>query len=257
MNIEQLRDYTKWLEKSPGVILAEISHCGGWKSIFDSNLFPNGLPRWAHRVRNFFNQEPNSLALIEGSIHIYHNIVNWDTSRGLKDNMALSGDVYYDEFYKKWLQMSSGGAVYHFSHGLNPTEAALIYGKGGQSSTPVFKLISPDGSGGSCETIINNPPMMTFILGFFTASRQSTIGDGEYIPVTSRIKTISDYYRGSYNYAETSVAGFEFHEKFDIKPHELKPKDYINPPDRFSNIFFRKFPEFALNETTPLADQKW
>lgn len=271
MTLDEIRKYKNWVGKSPGDILEAVKGVGGWKNVFDAKSFPDGLPRWAHRVRNFFNREPTVLELkVEGS-HAYFNLYKWDKNRGAAENMALSGDVYKDEFLTTWFQMSPGGTIYHFKHPKNQKVEAILQGALGQINTPVFKLVSPDGSGGSIETIVDNPFVNSLVstvvgtVGSFggggvikqmTKMRSSTIGEGGKINITSRI--IKNYdYQGSYNYAETVDAGFSAHEKFDIDPHKIDEKGYLNPSDRHSSLFSRKFPEYPNNDKKqpPLAEQ--
>ena len=57
MDVITLRDYGYWRSKSAEEILAAVKNVpGGW-----AGVFPDGVPLWAHRVRNFFNHEPISL----------------------------------------------------------------------------------------------------------------------------------------------------------------------------------------------------
>jgi hypothetical protein len=61
MNLEQLRDYNNWVGKSPKEVLDAVRKVeGGWVTVF-----PDKLPLWAHRVRNFFNREPKSLLRLD------------------------------------------------------------------------------------------------------------------------------------------------------------------------------------------------
>ena len=65
---------------------------------------------------------------------------------------ALTGDTYDDERGLVWYQMSTAGAVYHYPGAVTwykKLDAAQKF----QSFMPVFKLISPDETGGS------NPPV--------------------------------------------------------------------------------------------------
>lgn len=256
---EDLGKYEYWLGRSPGNVLLEVISVGGWKEVFNSNSFPEGLPRWAHRVRNYFNYEPTTLQLTKEVTRIEtpsYLIVNWDTNKNFKTNMGLSGDAYVDALQHYWLQMSAGATVYHFKHKKSITEMAVIATAGGQRTVPVFKLICSDKTGGSWETIIKNPFKASNIFGVTTVPlRSSTVGEGEPINVMNLIED-DPAYQGSYNYSETSVAGFEAHERFDIKPHEHDEKGYINPKEgRHSSLFSRKFPEIATGEKTPLAEQ--
>lgn len=252
---EDLGKYEYWLGRSPGQILEEVKSTGGWTLIFSGEF-----PRWAHRVRNYFNREPTKLD--------YHkfDITNSDIYRAMtgqvgldyKKDLALSGHIYKDESNNIWLQMSPGSTVYHFNHGMTMETMAGLLAMRGQSGTPVFKLISPDGSNGSRETIINNPftkaDTWTQILtgSAVPSSGEDTVKKGSLL---NRIQT-DLLYQGSYNYGETSVVGSDAHKKFDVTPHEKDPKGYLPVnPDRFSSLHSRKFPDRVDGEKTPLAEQ--
>lgn len=283
MDIVRLRDYRNWIGKTPGEILEYVKKIKGkkenekgWKLIFTKEAFPDtptGLPRWAHRVRNYFNREPTILELKAEGSHAYFNLYKYDPKRGgFQENMALSGDVYMDELLTPWFQMDPGGAIYHFKHPKNPKAEAALQGALGQINTPVFKLISPDDSGGSIETIVDNPIVTsvtsTVVGGIgslvgggvfgkqISKLRSSTIGKGEKVNITSRIIKVYDF-QGSYNYAETIDAGYDSHVNFDVTPHVKDEKGYLNPDERHSSLFSdsRKFKEYAPKENTPLAEQ--
>lgn len=273
---EYLGQYTYWQKKSPGRILVEVKSVGGWASVF-----PNDLPKWAHRVRNFFNQEPLLLMRLDKDsafmeVHKLNirdlyisNLLKKNFSAAIAEHGALSGDVYKDGSSRSWFQMDSGGAIYHFKEVKYSKLEAILQSLQGQSMTPIFKLISPDRTGGSCETIIKNfqginraeidilniPGVNRIIEGLpFGMGDSGGYFLGEVnkpLPVGGLIVDIPDYL-GSYNYAETVVKGFSAHKKFDIEPHEKDPKGYINPSNPFSNLDSRKFPQDPL-----LPELKW
>ncbi len=162
MDLYALRDYNSWRRGSAEEILAAVERVGGWKFVF-----PDGVPLWAHRVRNFFNQEPRRLTRFSADIgHEYLALIHSGLGKlgsrsdinEIVEKQALSGDVYRDEFGHTWYQMSPGATIYHW--GKDPTWAApleAVMQTGGQALLPVFKLVAPDGTGGSRETIIKNP----------------------------------------------------------------------------------------------------
>lgn len=276
MGLKELNDYTYWRTKSPGQILVEVSSVGGWKSVFTDEL----PPRWAHKVRNYFNREPRffmrlAVKLDKRNLIDFRNLVDIKEkgfSSAVGEMSALSGDVYKDELRRTWFQMDAGGAIYHFKEVKNKTLEAVLQSVQGQAMTPIFKLICPDGTGGSCETILKN----------FVGSANSEIGimniPGVYriievlpgvgdssgyrlgeinkpLPIEGLIKVIPSDYQGSYNFAETVVSGLKNHTKFDINPHEKDDK-YMKVNDRFSDLFSRIFPEYD-DKGNLLADLKW
>src|SRR5262245_5039720 len=56
MDINKLRDYRKWIGNPADKVFFAARAVGGWKSVF-----PHGLPRWASKVRNYFNVLPTTL----------------------------------------------------------------------------------------------------------------------------------------------------------------------------------------------------
>jgi hypothetical protein len=249
MNLEQLRDYNEWVGKSPTEILNAVRPIkGGWATVF-----PDKLPIWAHRVRNFFNREPKSLMrLNESQSKVY--IRRIEAARPPKwyqvaQKYALSDDVYKDAHDWVWYQMNEGGTIYHW--GSDPrvswVEGPLQEGKEKVGiPAPVFKLVAPDGTGGSRETILRN------IHRQFVAVKKE-----KFLAYVGHM-VIKDGHRGSYNFSETVVAGFAAHKLRDVDPHEKYPFPdvYINPPDPFSSPSEHVFPERgASNERNPLAKQ--
>ena len=56
MNVEQLRNYNNWIGKSAEVVYNSVRAVRGWEVVF-----PGKLPRWASKVRNYFNIIPREL----------------------------------------------------------------------------------------------------------------------------------------------------------------------------------------------------
>jgi hypothetical protein len=216
MKAEDLRCYRNWHEKTAEQILQAVIQVGGW-----AKVFPDSLPRWASRIRNYFNVTPRYLMRFDagreaGYVNYYHTY-----RKGLA-RFALSDDVYKDENNRVWLQMHTASTVYHYPGEVNmrkKAKAAVLP----QKLIPVFKLVSPDGTGGSCEVIIRNPKGLVL--------RDSTV-----VPVlhwrdiSSRVVT-DEKYTGSYNYSETIVSGLKAHELRDVKPHSFDAGFYLYPPD--------------------------
>jgi hypothetical protein len=279
MSVKWLQDYNNWIGKSPQTILEAVNKAG-WGAVFNDPIkFPKGLPIWAHRVRNYFNREPYFLSRLDQK-ESKNRLKKLDSSVNIEDegrfnefirSRALTINVYVDESgFTVWFQMSAGGTIYHFKHVKNKTKEAMIQTVLGQSNTPIFKLISPDVTGGSCETIIKNlvqarstVQQLARKLGPLTqlpnsGDRGSSIGyENAVTPVSHLIENDKEY-QGSYNYAETAVLGIAKHEKFDIEPHENYAKwGYDNPTDRHSKLESRRFEKYAKGEVgkIPLAEQ--
>lgn len=256
MGLEWLNDYEEgWRRRSPQQVLDGVMLAGGWGKVFAKEV---ELPKFAHIVRNFFNRAPQGLTLLgvnqgSGKLGNLRRKLLDTYARGFKTAFALSGDVYQDEYNVTWFQMDAAGAVYH----LKKVKNATIQGAGqaylGQGGTPKFKLISPDGTDGSRETIIKSTLAPSGIRWEWDAGLAppaiyaKVIGEeNHYEVVVSRIDT-NPQWRGSYNYAETAVVGFDMHEKLDIKPHERYPR-YVNAGNIFSDLSSRRFPKLPPRE---------
>ncbi len=267
MNIIELRDYNNWVGKSPKRIKAAVIANGGW-----TKIFPVGqkFPLWASRVRNYFNETPSRLKLLSKSEgkHAALEVLNYKISDLSLDaffaKQALSGDVYIDKSGRKWYEMSTAGAGYHFEsrnwiESLS-TDVKAIKGKiTPQSQIPVFKLISPDGTGGSLELCIHNYQVYNSVwqaLNPFTGGTggKSTIGSvGKWVELYGNIVG-NEVYKGSYNYSETVKEGMSAHKHRDITPHRSTSFFYVNPP-RSSTLSTRKFPEREQGgHRKPIAD---
>ncbi len=295
MDLNALRDYTNWIGKSAQDIVNSVKIVpGGWASVFPDHL---PLPLWAHRVRNFFNEEPiwlkrhdagvsrEFLALVRIKLNplvrnrktkalknhpIFKHLPevkkmpdpppgtpDYSMADDAAETFALSDYVYNDNAGKNWYQMSPGATIYHW--GSKPKVTWIESPRQsfrGQAVTPVFKLVSPDGTGGSHETIIKNPQNRQVNIGAFSymIGRWSIEEVGVEVDVFSRIET-DLLYQGSYNYSETVDVGLPAHEKRDVWPHEKNPRSYINPPDRFKPLATRFFPVAGGFPPLPLAMQ--
>ena len=252
---EELGTYTYWRTKSPGQIIKEVGNVGGWTLVF-----PGELPKWAHQVRNFFNQEPTKLNFYQFNIsdNSSFKLLGGNVKRDFKRSLALSGVSYKDENYNTWLQMSPGASSYHFKHNLPIWQMSALLEAGGQRKTPVFKLVFLDGTKGSCETIILNPfnkseDAVGSVLGIPISGISIPIGESIIKGGIVRNQIYKEpEYQGSYNYGDTIAVGSDDHERFDVTPHKKDPKGYINPFDRFSDLFSREFPP-----DPKLAELKW
>ena len=267
LDLKALSDYGNWIGETVWDVYHSVIRVGGW-----AQVFPGALPRWASRIRQYFNLTPMTLELYspEDSRPYLERAQtalpasarakarrNELQSRGMGISFyapgsstkpgtplvkpdpnapidtlggeigtmgALTGDVYEDDLGRSiWFQMSPGGAIYHFgekirSPNLRAVEATLA----GQEAAPVFKLVSPDGTGGSREVCIVNPfdvpHKITTRVGVVTTMvGHATIGAvNEVVKVEKRIvkDTVS---QGSYNYAETIVKGLPAHQRLDRK----------------------------------------
>jgi len=165
---------------------------------------------------------------------------------------ALSGDVYLDNLNRPWFQMAAGSTIYHLGdHPDSPTsEAAYQDIIMGQDDTPVFKLISPDDTGGSNEVIIFNAEIKD---GPYN-NRSSVIGEVNKPIIVKDAIQQDPLLQGSYNYSETTTQGLAEHERRDVKPHVHSYFFYVNPLDAFSALGARTFPPLD-RERKPLVNQ--
>jgi len=56
VNVNDLRNYSNWVGQQADVIYNQVCSAGGWQAVF-----PGKLPRWASKVRNYFNIVPKEL----------------------------------------------------------------------------------------------------------------------------------------------------------------------------------------------------
>ncbi|MEQ1764546.1 MAG: hypothetical protein ABL984_15560 [Pyrinomonadaceae bacterium] len=252
LSAAELKDPNKWLGQSAEGILKAVRQANGWIT-----LFPDGVPMWLHKIRNYFNVEPATLRLVDkgttahwmGDIRKYCQL-----NAFIKGPRTLSGHVYFDEEVEVWYQMGAGGTIYHWGRDvigwLDWAEAGVAHFVRGQPGIPIFKLVCPDGTGGSKETIIKNPKLdkvkiSTWQGDHFEMQRRSKIAEtNEVTMVKPRIIT-NAHHQGSYNFSETAVNGLDSHEKYDVEPHH-KDAVYVDPPDRHAPLQNRIFKEWFL-----------
>jgi hypothetical protein len=290
MNVNDLRNYRKWIGVSAQQIYLSVLAAGGWK-----NVFPTNLPRWASKVRNYFNVVPTTLEQVPEDVarralkqvqrfafllechetqtfNKYHRnyrpnargeldpppfrvpancpakasseVVHTGMVGSIATKNALAGVVYQDETKRLWYQMAAGSTIYHYGRTPRvPTAEAIYVDKiKGQNDTPVFKLISPDNTGGSLEFILKN-------------SGAETVGPvKQQVNITKRV-VCDPAYQGSYNYSETAQVGIGAHQLRDVRTHVAGKFFYVNPANPFAVLQSRRFPEKDLQGKT-LADQK-
>lgn len=298
LTLSQLQDYSNWIGRTADEVYRAAIKAGGWQQVF-----PGPMPRWASRIRQYFNITPFMLRLMdesEASEHLREAQTalgaserakarrRQQQSRGMGINawapgtsskpgtrfqlhpnpndaidgkmnqlgtaLALSGDVYEDIHTRTiWFQTRPGGAVYHFKEKVrSPTIRAIGATHAGQEYAPVFKLLSPDGTGGSREVCIENifdirREHKTKIDGTTVHMvGHDTIGNtDEVVNVSDRLVTDS-VAQGSYNYAETVQKGLPAHQRLDVNTDPMTAGYYVEPPDLFRLTFFglreRRFP---------------
>lgn len=302
MTMEQLRDYNCWIGKKPLVIFENVIRLGGWRMVFTGRL-----PRWASKVRNFFNRTPTTLTRLQPDaekkmakavqrlkgemeceeerqrqednkwVRTPQDRINFPhgnkpnpnpivlpghcpkkpseavTDIGPFDAIALrntlSGQVYRDETGRHWYQMSAGATIFHWGAPVNPltmkAEAAITEKIRGQNDTPVFKMISPDRTGGSREIIIKN------------RGTDYLVPAGASIRIINNMVVYDEVYQGSYNYADAMIAGFAAHKALDIEPHIGASDFYVNPAHRYWDLDVATFPikDPRFPNRKPLAEE--
>lgn len=138
--------------------------------------------------------------------------------------------------------MSTGGTVYHYPGDVTAykkIDEALKF----QAFIPIFKLISPDDTGGYLEIIVRNW-MTNYVPVTGIEWGTSTIGTGDWESIIA--KTVFDKaYEGSYNYSETVMKGLDAHQRRDVEPHKKNPV-YNSPIHPWTSIEDRRFPPNAM-----------
>jgi hypothetical protein len=238
LTLSQLQHYDNWVDQTADDVLRSAIAAGGWAKVFPKQIDPKRPPRsvafphWASRIRNYFNITPGKLkrlALMEGD-------KAWRAS-GLS-SFGFTNVAYIDEKGRHWFQMQASATIYHYDGsdgwGRWKLSEALVLG---QEDTPVFKLISPDGSGGSREVCIHNPN--TDVPGTIGKSEVGPIG--RWISIRTKA-VINEMEQGSYNYSETGIVGLSAHNYRDVDPHKAKAKfGYYKNPSRYSALSARVF----------------
>jgi hypothetical protein len=309
LDLNGLRDYNNWIGQTARDVSFSVIAVGGWPVVF-----PGALPRWASRIRQYFNLVPMTLTLLDYEessrylakaqtalpasnrakarrnelqsrgmgISFYAPGSSTapgtplvkpdpnaaiDTASGEIGTMgALSGDVYEDALSRSiWFQMAPGGAIYHFGKPIeSPTLSAIGATLAGQKKAPVFKLVCPDGTGGSREVCIKNPfdvahkrPAMRGPGEVTEMEGHAAIGAvNEEVKVADRILKDS-VLQGSYNYAETIVKGLPAHQRLDVNTDPMAQGYFVEPPNsfQFAELYMRRFPAND-REGKPLAAQR-
>lgn len=250
LSTEDLQDSGKWVSLNAEQILYSVLHAGGWAAVF-----PKGVPSWLHKLRNYFNIEPKSLKLVNKSLtdHWMQDIRSHGELNSYVGERTLTGHVYHDEEIAVWYQMGPGGTIYHWGKDVKyPKPEAAWTHLNGQDDVPIFKLVSPDGTGGSKETIITNPKIRRYREEGKFAGVLPHIARGTKIGATDQQVLVIDRvvrkmkHQGSYNFAETAVVGLDEHNKYDVNTHKKDPI-YLDPPDRFQPLSKRIFTEFVIH----------
>lgn len=247
MNISELQKYEKWIGKSPVAIRKAVIAVGGWANVFPMRIAlrtawygapelrtTKAFPECPSRVRNYFNVTPVTLERLPKGDARIAPIKNrlgysiWISPIFQKHAFALNGDVYADEHGRAWYEVDKVGGVYHTPGKVNHWKLIDAY-MAKYSQFPIFKLISPDDTGGSLELCV------------FNRKRAKTFGEiGEVVQVSPWLVR-DEVLRGSYNYAETVVRGDQEHDYRDVQPHNEGTGFYVNPPI-YSSIADRRFP---------------
>jgi hypothetical protein len=250
----ELRDPSEWVNQNAQRILDSIKQAGGWNQVFQGPV-----PMWLHKLRNYFNKEPMTLKLLDPSRtrHWMSEITRHGQLGGRTSGpRTLSGHVYVDESNNIWYQMGPGGSIFHWGNEVEIMQIEAIHTHffRGQTGIPIFKLICPDGTKGSMETIVVNPLINikeeVDAMGNVreVAKGESKLGEvGQTVRVRSQdLHVTTMEHQGSYNFAETAVIGRSGHTRFDVETHQ-KDKFYIDPRDRFTLLKDRIFTEALLS----------
>ncbi len=245
-----LLNYSRWKDETPKFILDKVKNFGGWKAVFQ-----NGIPQDINRVRNYFNVLPKKLTYLGtgnsiGPYIFFPNGMKLKQNGGVFDligRMSLTGDYYKDDQTpaRYWFQYTTGGTGFHQKGGGTSWYGAVKEQAIPQRLQPIFKLIHPDGTGGSSEVIVKN-----FQRGVWKGGKSTFGKKGISVPlignkIVSRIVTDKEL-QGSYNFSDAFVQSNRDHTIRDVIPHQKKKKPYIDPPNQHLPLAdtSRKFPEY-------------
>lgn len=248
--IDGLHIKEKWIGQSAADIKSAVIRAGGWPKVFNPANDPKGFPRWLHQVRPMFNQEPKQLIRLsdsEAKKEIFKVRYTADQMQlrktSLKNDItdwgAPSSDVYYENYTggekpqtRNWIEYSQSGTRYHSREQLDILLSALRTHK----ATGAFKMCWPDGTGGSCETVLIN-----WGQDASDKRRKRSAGEVGQIISTDQSRQRLNKYTGSYNYADTMVAGFDEHDWFDIVPDTKFGTKYVKSRyDRLKQRIFKQ-----------------
>lgn len=295
MDLKQLKKYDNWIGKTPETVLSSVKSIG-WDTVFPDKMYvwaskvrnyfneePLALKRLDKAAASVYL---NRVEAVVASLHLPRyakayphfdkelreayeskykskptapspNTPDPEWADSIAENRALSDDVYTDEAGRIWYQMSPGGTIYHWKDPSYPTLEAINQNFRGQEATPVFKLVSPDGTGGSRECCIYNPLKKIKMLDIEVGFGRSNLGAVNKWLNVSNLIVYDPRYQGSYNYSETVEKGLAAHDMRDVKPHPHSgAATYYVDPIRFTPLSTRFFPEMD-NQKPPrrLADQ--
>ena len=145
---DELSQIGNWSGLSPADVLQSVHLAGGWECVF-----PLQIPKAIHLIRNYFNEYPREFSRCTKE-EAESLIKNLERS-GLQSNLALTSDwwfsdatVFKDRFSRLWFQMAPIAGAYHKGDG-KPDLADIAMGAFASQSESPYKLISPDGTGGS------------------------------------------------------------------------------------------------------------
>jgi len=251
-----LRSYRHWIGKTPHFILTQVRQVGGWGAVFRDRL-----PAWASRVRNFFNDTPTTLSILP----LRENLAARKLVRTNRFDVSTSKHpvIYRGNNtlpYNLWVTYRKEGSVLHYEWSgdhsdLTKSVMAFFTEK---ELIPVFKLVCPDGTGGSSEIVIHNwqleldrstPWNHNSGAGGGRAYRhgQKTVGGMKPGDKAISIRTklvVTPEFRGSYNYGDAANAGFLAHDRMDMSPDKVaKDPFHIIFPPRGVSFASRRFPE--------------
>ena len=168
-----------------------------------------------------------------------HDIKHMGIKEVIVQKNALTKHVYTDECNRPWFQMTEESTIHHWGRKpfFEPLDAAYVDWVRGQNDTPVLKLISLDGTGGSMEVILVNDGYNAYAWG----KGNEYIGEVNKPVNIEKIILHDSEFQGSYNYAETAQAGYASHKLRDVDPHVRGRTFYKNPRDMFRPLKLRSF----------------
>lgn len=240
MNFSDLKKYDYWVGKSAlSIKQTVLCTVKGWEMVFPAN---EDLPAWANKVRNYFNEIPSELACV--GKQTAKTVAGKLSLPGIISEFALPNGkeypfVFIDRNSNYWYLMKPGGGVYHQGDG-SPGFWEKVGAQFLDQDETIFKLVSPDGTGGSSEVIIKNPSKSAN-LGNTNMDLWKKNVQSPFFSIEKDIN-FNNKTRGTYNYSETLTRGFTAHKLRDMKPHETMTGTYLSPP-KLSPLQSRIFPK--------------
>lgn len=270
MKLYELWDYNCWLGKTAAQVHFAAMQVGGWKAVF-----PGRVPRWASKVRNYFNVTPNTLKRVTKIAAGYltaglapfsfwldcHDRQTYNRAHAyqtplrrvppgcpVKASPAVRNTGFRDRI---GIDHALSGDVYVDERErvwFQMSAGATIYHWGSEPRWAAWEAFWVNTFRGQDDTPVFkliSPDSKTggsceVIIS--NGGGWETIGKEGQVMDVSRAIVTDPASQGSYNYAETTLMGLAAHERRDVNSHVAGSYFYANPKNPLAPLAQRWFP---------------